>query len=155
LNTLAVPVLVVAILGSVPFILKAVALAAVIVALRKFIVPVAAPILISCPVVKIFVVPVVTFELSVTVPVVPLPLIVNVLLLLDDPSVRVVAALAARFILVAAPNALTVVDVVFAMLAVAADVVRSCSVSVVSTVAVPYILVPVSSFAMLVVHIVT
>jgi len=139
LNTLAVPVLVVAILGSVPFILKAVALAAVIVALRRFMVPLLAPILISCPVVKIFVVPVVTFELSVTVPVVPLPLIVNVLLLLDDPSVRVVAdaALAARFILVAAPNALTVVDVVFAILAVAADVTRSCSVNVESTVAVP------------------
>jgi hypothetical protein len=120
-------------------------------------VPVLAPILISCPVVKIFVVPVVTFEFSVAVPPVPLPLIVNVLLLLDDPSVRVVAdaADAARFIPVAAPNALIVVDVVFAMLAVAADVVRSCSVSVVSTVAVPYILVPVSSFAMLVVHIVT
>jgi hypothetical protein len=96
-----------------------------------------------------FVVPVVTFDVSVAVPVVLLPLIVNVLSLLDDPTVSVVAAaaVAARFIAVATPNALTVVDVVFAMLAVTADVTRSCSVNVESTVAVPYILVPEFSLA--------
>jgi len=43
LNTLPVPVLLVTILGLVPFKLRVVALAAVIVVLRKFKVPVVAP----------------------------------------------------------------------------------------------------------------
>jgi len=141
LNTLAVPVAVLAMLGFVPFKLIVVPLNVTVDELEPILnVPAAPP---------RFNVPVRPVLNNASVPLVTLVAIVGLFIVsvpaLDDPIPNVVAA----------PNALTVVDVVFAILAVAADVTRSCSVSVESTVAVPYILVPDSSFAMLVVHIVT
>ena len=119
LNTLAVPALVVTILGLAPFKLKVVAFVPVIVALPIVNVPVEAPILtavaapnklpVNAPVLNTFAVVTPADVLNVAVPDVLLPLIIKILSFVLAPIVNVVAAVALVPILtvVAYPPTLT------------------------------------------------